>query len=134
MRLADWEERFAQLVHESQLRAFKWGAFDCCTFAADAVEALTGDDPMRHLRGQYRTWRGAAVLVRRLGGLRQAVVDVLGAPMPHPAMAQRGDVVLVRGEQAPALGVVVGSAALVPLQTGMQRIALGDWLAAWRVD
>ena len=134
MRLPDWEERFAQLVHESQLRAFKWGAFDCCTFAADAVEALTGADPMRNLRGKYRNWRGAAVLVRTLGGLRKAVADVLGEPMEHSRMAQRGDIVLVPGDAAPALGVVVGSSALVPMQTGTQRVAIGDWLAAWRVE
>lgn len=134
MRLPDWEERFAQLVHESQLRSFKWGSFDCCTFAADAVEALTGHDPMSMLRGSYRNWRGAALRVRALGGLRKAVVDALGEPMLYPATAQRGDIVLVRGEQAPALGVVVGAAALVPLQTGMQRVSVGDWLAAWRVE
>jgi len=134
MRLPDWELRFADLIEEAQLRSFKWGSFDCCTFAADAVEALTGRDPMGIIRGQYRNAHGATVLVRTLGGLRQAVSEVLGQSMPNPAMAQRGDIVLVRGDQAPALGVVIGSAAMVPLQIGMQRVAVMDWLAAWRVE
>jgi len=132
MRVADWEARLASLVVEAQTRRFAWGVFDCCIFAADAVQAMTGKDPMDGLRG-YTTWRQAILLVRRLGGLPAAVKQALGEPLSVPTLAQRGDVVLVN-TKLPALGVVVGASALVPLSTGVQRFPVGDWVTAWRVE
>jgi hypothetical protein len=132
MRLPNWEDRLARLVVDAQTRRFRWGAFDCCTFAADAVQAQTGKDPMAGLRG-YTTWRQAILLVRRLGGLPAAVRQVLGDPLSVAAYAQRGDIVMV-ATKLPALGVVVGASALVPLSTGVQRLPVGDWVMAWRVE
>jgi hypothetical protein len=131
MRLPDWEARLANLVVEAQTRRFAWGTFDCCIFAADCVQAMTGKDPMQGLRG-YTTWRQSVLLVRQLGGLPAAVKQALGDPLEHPALAQRGDVVLVN-TKLPALGVVVGASALAPLSTGVQRFPVGDWVTAWRV-
>jgi hypothetical protein len=132
MRLPDWEARLVSLVNEAPQRRFGWGRFDCCTFAADAVQAVTGRDPMAGLRG-YKTWRQAVLLARRLGGLQEAVRQALGEPLPSPKYAQRGDIVIVNSK-LPALGVVVGASALVPLPMGVQRIPMGDWVTGWRVE
>jgi hypothetical protein len=135
MRLPDWEERLATLTHEAQTRVFGWGMFDCCVFAAEAVEAVTGRNPMDRVRTLYDDAATAARLVRRLGGLREAVTHALGVePTAAVKCAQRGDIVLVRQPKQPALGVVIGQSALVPLAHGVQRVSMGDWLAAWRVE
>lgn len=133
MRLPDWEARLAAVVDEAQRRPFAWGHFDCCTFASDAAQAVSGVDRMGGLRRRYRDMRSALRLVRDLGGLMNAVKQALGEPLATPKLAQRGDIVLVRAK-LPALGVVVGQSALVPLVFGVQRVAMGDWIAGWRVE
>lgn len=130
MRLPDWEERLAHLTHEAQSRRFAWGVFDCCTFAAEAVEAITGSKPVEVT---WRSWREAVQVARERGGLREAVTNLFGSPLASPRLAQRGDIVLI-DSLLPALGVVVGASALVPLQAGVQRIPPGDWVAAWRIE
>jgi hypothetical protein len=69
MRLKDWNSRFAGLVSAVQARPFAWGEHDCCLWAADAVQALTGADPAGDLRGTYQTEQGAARVLLRIGGL-----------------------------------------------------------------
>jgi hypothetical protein len=134
MRLPDWESRFAELVTAVQGARFAWGKFDCCTFAADAVQAVRGDDPLAPVRGSYADLRSAWKLITERGGLREAVAGVLGAPMENAACAGRGDIVLVNVDRYPALGVVIGQSALAPLSIGLQRVAMRDWIAAWKVD
>lgn len=134
MRHPDWEARLAALVSRALSERFEWGRFDCCTFAADAVVAVRGDDPLAAVRGSYGSLRSAWRLLMERGGLRAAVCDALGSPLEHPLMAQRGDIVIVNCDRYPALAVVTGQAALAPLSIGVQRVAMLDWLTAWRVD
>lgn len=90
-------------------RPFAWGGRDCCTFAAGAVEAMTGADPAAALRGRYRTEQGAARLLKRHGGLEALAARLAREhglrDVPH-AFAGRGDVVLIETGQGPALGVI----------------------------
>jgi hypothetical protein len=134
MRLPDWEERFNELVAWSAWKPFQWGKFDCCTFAADAVVAVRGDDPLGELRGSYSSLKSAFRLITELGGIEDATTRLLGQTMENPRFAKRGDIALVNGDNYPALAVVVGQAALAPLSIGLQRIPVADWLAAWKVD
>jgi len=134
MRLPDWEGRLGELVGSSLYKPFEWGKFDCCTFAADAVVAVRGDDPLKYIRGSYGSLKSAWRLLSELGGLKVAVTKAMGPPMMHKALAQRGDIVLVESDKYPALAVVVGQAALAPLVTGVQRVPARDWIEAWRVD
>lgn len=134
MRRDDWEARLAALVERARTARFEWGKFDCCTFAADAVQAVRGDDPLAHLRGSYGSLRAARRLLEELGGLRRAVTSLMGEPMAEPRCAQRGDLVLVEPDGYPALAVVHGASALLPLGAGVQRVPMADWRMAWRVD
>jgi hypothetical protein len=133
MRHPQWEARLNTLVASALAARFEWGKFDCCTFAADAVQAVTDADPMRELRGSYGSLRGAWRLLTELGGLRSAVSCVLGEPMEEKNFAQRGDIALVNVDRYPALGVVTGQCALVPMASGVQRVPVRDWIAAWAV-
>ena len=138
VRLPDWEARLAPVIAAAQAARFAWGEHDCCVFAADCVQALTGVDLLAPVRGRYRSAYTAARLVTAEGGLQAAVSRVLGAE-PHEdfAHARRGDLVAIEMPEAcafrHALGVVVGSSALVPLEIGLQRVAQGDWCRVWSV-
>lgn len=93
-RLPDWPERLADYLAAMRPHRFAWGVHDCVRFAAGAVHAITGQQPTA------LQWQGpadAARLLRRLGTLADAVGQVL-PELASPALAQRGDVVLVRAQ------------------------------------
>lgn len=141
-RLPDWEPRLAAFIARKQGVLFTWGATDCCAFAGDAVEAITGTDPMPEFRGRYSTATGALRALRRYGvGTIAATVDGKFPVVPR-AFAQRGDLVAVPAAAGDVMvGVCVGAAALfVGLEIGPDGDAPGlvsfpraAWSRAWRV-
>ena len=129
-RLPDWPLRLAAYIEAARPVQFAWAVHDCCTWAAGAVEAITGSRvPLPLYDGQ----RSAARLLRAMGGLQVAVMDVLGSPVA-PALARRGDVVLL--EQLPgrpALAVCVGHAWAAPGLYGLAFGPMAEACAAWRI-
>jgi len=130
-RRADWPERLMAYLDGIGRRPFAWGTWDCALFVAGAIEAMTGDDPAAALRGQYDDALGARrVLIERLG-----VWDMTGLFDRHcervvPALAQRGDLTVVRGCGA----VVLDARRVAVLLAGRDRIGfvpIGE--RAWRV-
>ena len=76
---------------------FSYG-LDCCAFAGDCVEAITGDNPMRQF--DYEDEDSANELIESLGGLEAAITHVLGEPYDD---FKDGDVCLIEminGQQA----------------------------------
>lgn len=112
-RLPDWPERLAAFVEQRRHVPFAWGANDCATFAADAVLAITGRDPMQRLRGRWLDEPQALGVLAGLGGLAWAAKACLGRPLLATAGAPRGSVVLARMLGRPVMG-----------------LALADWWAA----
>jgi hypothetical protein len=130
-RLHDWQMRFAEFARGRRNEPFAWGSNDCCLFAADAVIAITGEDPAKDLRG-YSTALQAARIVKAHGGMAQMATTLLG-PQISPLMANVGDVVLVDIEGRDALGVCNGTSVIGPGPDGMTSCGMGFAKAAWRV-
>lgn len=130
-RVEDWPERLLAFVESRRGVPFKWGAHDCCAFAADAVVEETDVDLMAELRGRYNSARSAAVLMARMGGI-EAYLNARLPPLP-PKMAQRGDLVMFAAEDGPALGVVLGAQAAAAGPVGLTWIPMAQWRRAWRV-
>lgn len=84
---------WADFLATAARRHFKWGTWDCVTFAAAGVRARTGMDHLTPLGLQWADAREASRLLVSRGGLRAAVTAVLGLPL-GPLLAQTGDVVL----------------------------------------
>ena len=115
-------------------RPFAWGSHDCVMGAADAILAMTGEDPAEAWRGTYATRVGAGRVLVEHGGLEQMVSKVLGSPLLGPRLAARGDIVLVdSGEEGPALAVVLGASAVAPAPNGAAFIPMSGWCLGWRV-
>lgn len=131
MRCRDWQARLAAFVADRRTMPFSWGVNDCCIFAADAVCAMTGQDPAAALRG-YSTAIEAARLVDQHGGLRQIATDALGAEV-LPVMATIGDVVLVANEGRELLAVCNLGTAIAPGEWGIVALGMNAALAAWKV-
>lgn len=131
-RLPDWQTRLAALCEARQATPFAWGVHDCCLWAADAVQAVTGRDLAAPWRGTYADEKAAARLLHRLGGVGAIASAALGAPVPV-SRAAVGDVVLVHQDGRKALAVCNGSVALATGPAGLVLLGI-DWaLAAWKV-
>lgn len=82
VRFPDWPVRLTNYMRRCAGRAYEPGTHDCCTFAAGAIEAMTGIDPMASLRGAYATEEGFGEVLRAHGwrDLRDAVAALVGPP------------------------------------------------------
>lgn len=96
MRVKDWPTRLIQLLQQRRTMPFEWGVNDCCLFAADAIEAVTGEDPAPEFRDRYSTELGSMRVLKREGyeSIEEILRAKLGEPNPNKAPA-RGDIVLV---------------------------------------
>lgn len=139
MRLPDWQTRFSAFGLDRENLPFRWGSNDCCTFAAAAVEALTGVNPMASFEcyGTLPGPRRAALrrLLRRLnkaGGLKSLATHFLGVPV-SPRLAGVGDVVVVLNEGQEMLGVCNGVNVIAPGKQGVAVLEMDAALAAWKI-
>lgn len=125
------------LLEARQAFAFGYGrgpeTQDCVRFAAAAVKALTGRDPLARLSATWTTERGARRVLRRLGGL-SAGVDLVLRPVPA-ALAARGDVALVRLGGGEGLMIIEGDTLVGPAApAGLQRLPRASAARAWSAD
>lgn len=134
MRLPGWEAKLSTYIESRRRRPFEWGAHDCATFAAGAVEAITGGCPFIDAH-THNTALQAERVLRRLGC--SDVIDwailSLGDPLDITLMAQRGDVVGFDGSHGPTLGVCVGSSFAGPGPEGLVFLPMQHVAYAWRV-
>ncbi|MBM6576338.1 hypothetical protein KCP91_08130 [Microvirga sp. SRT01] len=135
-RKPDWEARLAAYLDPLRLRAFAWGRHDCCTFAAGAVEAMTGVDPMPEFRGHYTTARGSVRALRRIGrGTLAATLDAKFESV-EPSLAQRGDIIMSSGLLGICFGAFLIAVGREGEREGLIRIDRPVWVEprAWRVQ
>lgn len=131
-RRADWPERLAAFIERRRRARFRWGRHDCVLFAADAIEQMTGVDPIVSLRGRWRSRAEALAILEAEGGMLMAIDQRLPV-LESVAMAQRGDLVAIPSAGAIVLGICVGSQAVAPGATGLRFAEVATALAAWRV-
>ncbi len=144
MRFADWESRLGGYLRSCRGVPFAWGSHDCCTFAAGAVLAMTGEDRMEEFRGRYGTARGSVVALRKYGaGTLASTLDGKFEAI-EPGFAQRGDLVLCDdGHGGAALGLCFGDFAICIGSEGQHegliriervRDGVAQWRRGWKID
>lgn len=137
-RLRDWQLRYEAFMLARFAMPFAWGTNDCCTFAADCVQALTGVDVAPPALRLHRTQAQAAAALAAHGGVQRIARAALGEPLPANA-AGVGDVVLVKmrdssGAVQKALAIYCnGSIAHAPSSLGLVPVSMRDAICCWRV-
>lgn len=133
-RRPTWASDLAAALMEWQGRPFVWGQFDCLTLCRNMARVITGEDPLGPLPG-YRTERGAARQLRRLG--YTGLPDLVGTHLPEiaPASARRGDWVMIgSGGLVPgAFGVNYGRRSAHMGLDGLVMCEASRAVRAWRV-
>jgi hypothetical protein len=126
MRLRDWQGRLARLFAERREASFEWGTHDCAMFAADAVLAVTGEDPAAEFRGKYKSESGAAKILKTAN--LEALADARFARTERPIVGDIGLVTLPHSGQG-ALAVYGGQFWHVPGDRGLAqfRHAIVSW-------
>jgi hypothetical protein len=143
-----WQRLFHDFIEARGDQPFAWGTNDCCTFAADAVLAMTGVDLAADYRGQYSDQFTAQARMATVTGVGGATVeDVLAhaasqfglTEWPTVKLAQRGDLLVFDGGAAEDAGVSVGVVYLNGVHAafvapdGLHRIPVVKCRRAWRV-
>ena len=106
---------------------FRYGE-DCCTFAGECVEALTGSNPMS--RFSYSSEDEANEILDAYGGIEAAIRDVLGEPYEGH---RDGDVCLIDsndGRQAAA--IIYRGRVVARVKGGLMEYPLNRALMIWK--
>lgn len=131
MKHPDWHNRLIAVIRAAEKRPFLWGEHDCCLFAADCAEAMTGDNFADGWRGKYDSETGAKKALLRGGGSLEKVLAKYLDEVPVK-MAQRGDIAVVENAGTRCAGVIYGGAVWVPGEEGLVCLRIKP-LSAWRV-
>lgn len=129
-RHRDWQSRIAGFVTSREREPFAWGSNDCALFVCDGIKAISDHDPAADVRG-YSTEKGAARVVKRLGGMRGIGGSRFGEEI-HPMQAQVGDVGLVEVDGRESFALCGGAFWLSPGPEGLVRLDIGVAVMAWR--
>lgn len=132
MKHPDWHNRLIAVIRAAEKRPFLWGEHDCCLFAADCAEAMTGDSFAHGWRGTYASETGAKKALLRGGGSLEKVLAKYLDEVPVK-MAQRGDIAIVENAGTRCAGVLYGGAVWVPGATGLVCLRVKP-LSTWRVS
>jgi hypothetical protein len=130
MKLENWPVILNDFIDARRDTAFVWGATDCCLFAADAVQSMTGVDYVADYRGTYSDAKGALRLISEAGGLPAFVPDSFEEV--DPGFAQRGDVVLLDIEGRNSLGIHLGHVIAGQGEAGVAFVPPALAMRAWR--
>lgn len=132
IRQEDWAHSLARMVDAWRDRSFVWGEADCLLFCRACSEAITGADILADLPA-YASELGAARELRRLGFANPADLLVSRLEETRPAMARRGDwVMLEGGGLVPgSFGVNVGRHSVHMGETGLVWVPAASAVRAW---
>jgi hypothetical protein len=132
MRFPNWPQRLDAFIDSRRTVPFSYGngGHDCCQFAAMAVEAMTGTNPAA--KWHYSCELGAAMLIKKAGGLQALITEAMGAPV-HASQAGRGDVVLAELDRGDTIGICLGRDCAFPGDVGTVMRPRSAIRAAWKV-
>ena len=137
-RISNWPSALVDHIDANRDRPFQWGTHDCMLWGASCVEAITGNDPAKSIRGTYDSALAAYRIIDSHGGFEETVEQWLpdaSSNRIHSKMAQRGDLITTTDERGRmALGVCDTHHGIFPGPEGLTFVKRGSLSSlAWRV-
>lgn len=138
-RFPDWQERLSRFFALYRNRPFRYGDWDCCLFAADAIQVMTGTDIAAEYRGKYQSRRTGYDLLKAHFGkpsvraFAEQIATKHGLQQVTSSYARRGDMVLIPRARDYSLGIVslTGKEIVVLRSRTLMTIPLAYGLLAW---
>lgn len=132
MRRYDWPERLLAYLRERERRRFEWGkrAHDCCSFANGWLIEATGKDGLADIPDYASEAEAMAILAETP---LEVLIDARLERRESPAMAQRGDLGLVRTDRGASVVIVLGVEVVAPDLRGLERLPRTAMDIAWIV-
>lgn len=127
--------QLSNYIKKQQAKPFVWGEHDCALFAANWLLERTGRNIARQLRGCYCSEQSSIDHIQQLGyvDLSDAVHGLLGKPIKHVKLVQRGDIALLDSPQGIACGIVCADGVVALSHRCLITVPLSHVVAAWRV-
>jgi hypothetical protein len=141
-RKPNWEKALDAFLNAHRADPFQYGTWDCCLFAAGAIEAMTGTDIAVDFRGLYTTRQEATAAIAAITGgstVRDAAAfcaSKFGMAAVPKLMCRRGDMVLIeRGGGDWSMGIVSlnGLDVAVVTENGIEATPIASCASGWRV-
>jgi len=131
MRYPDWPVRLNKYIIKAEKLEFKLGTHDCCTFAAGAIEAITGEDPMPEFRNHYDDWKSADDALDEIGydNLYKTLTKKFGKAVLGQK-GQKGDLAFYEG----SCGIVLGRYAMFLGEKGCVYVSIRNIQRAFRIQ
>jgi hypothetical protein len=138
MKVNNWPTVLIKHIEAHRQTPFAWGTHDCMLWGASCVEAITGDDPAKSIRGTYDSALAAYRIIDSHGGFEETVEQWLpdaSSNRIHSKMAQRGDLITTTDKRGRmALGVCDTHHGIFPGPDGLTFVKRGNLSSlAWRV-
>jgi hypothetical protein len=101
-----------EYIHEQSGKPFAYGVDDCLTFCAGAAMLLTAErdpasDPMKHLRGKYKSEKTAAKKMLEFGTLAD-VARSCATEISNGEAASGDWALVVNPDGTETLGIIIG--------------------------
>jgi hypothetical protein len=134
MRVENWNIKLSDYIKSVQNEPFTWGKFDCCLFAANCVEVMTGKDFTENLRYRYNSKITACrvLLDKNYLNIFDMVIKKIGEPK-NPLFANRGDVVYYKKDEKESLGICLGDKCVFVGENQLEYIPLQQVECAWSI-
>ena len=120
-KLTSWEQSFHRFLAENRDRPFKWGEWDCVSFANAAIKAITGEEIMPKTL-QWHDEESAKIAIKEYGGTLTRCVKkaalLKGLVRRQPEEAQKGDIVIITENKNRMVGICDGYAVVCPSDEG----------------
>ena len=140
-RKENWKQSLTEFLAHARRTNFEWGKNDCCMFACDAIQAMTGEDLGSEFRGLYDDEASAMLSLLELGytGIENLVEkkflsrDVLEIPV---SMAMQGDVVVLESNETPfgaTIGICLGAFSIIPGEKELIKFKTRRFKRAWNI-
>jgi len=117
-RVQAWAVELARVIEKHGGLPFQYGVSDCGVLAADAVQAVLGEDILRDYRG-YKTKAGAGRILRKAGCENIAELFARHFKEGDKSAAMRGDIGVVDFNGEICGGVFTGSGFACKGETGI---------------
>ncbi|HGG04723.1 MAG TPA: hypothetical protein ENK28_04640 [Aliiroseovarius sp.] len=132
-RFPDWQARLSEYLISEMTRGFVYGESDCALFAAGAVLVMTGFDPAAKWRGKYSTLKAGLQLIKSVGHKDHIAATAAVLVEIPTGSARVGDIAVVNGVGALALGVVTESGVAVrPPLRGLGLVQRSEMRGAFK--